>query len=95
MEMLLTREELCKRLRITYSTLYRWMKEGLFFQPVNGRGRKLLFDPDAVEAWITARQSPVTPTAATCPAQRRRRDKKAFGQRQAAARTTLQKHAAK
>jgi hypothetical protein len=60
------------------------------FIPVNGRGRKLLFDPDAVEAWIKARQPPVnvnSPTV-TCPAKQERDRKK----RVILARAIIDKH---
>jgi len=58
---LLTRKEVCAVLGIHYSTLNRMMNASEFISSVNGRKRKLLFDPDAVEAWIKARQQPVTP----------------------------------
>ena len=61
MNRLLTRKELCKLLGIHYSTLNRMMNAGDFISSVNGRKKKLLFDPDAVEAWIKARQQPVIP----------------------------------
>ena len=58
MKKLLTRRELCEVLCITYPTLNRMMNDGRFdVRPVNGRNRKLLFDPDAVEAWIKRQQT--------------------------------------
>jgi hypothetical protein len=54
------------------------MNTGDFVPPVNGRGRKLLFDPDAVEQWVKSRQSP---------------DNKSFELRQAKADATIQRHA--
>jgi len=59
---------------------------------VNGRGKKLLFDPDAVEAWIKKQQSPPILTV-TNPAKTRRLEEKAFEQRQAAAKAALERHA--
>ena len=57
MRKLMTQGEVCELLRISYSTLCRMMNAGNFLNPVNGRGRKLLFCSEAVEAWINARQS--------------------------------------
>ena len=90
MKRLLTRKELCELLRIEYSTLNRMMNAGEFIASVNGRGRKLLFDPDALERWLQDRQQSVTPTATT--SKQRRKDKKAFEQRQADAQSTLDRH---
>jgi len=92
MKRLLTQREVCELLRVQYSTLNRMMNAGDFVSPVNGRGRKLLFCPDTVEEWIKRRQQSVAPTPTT-PA-KRRRDKKSFEQRQAAAEIALQRHAA-
>ena len=87
---LLTQREVCERLRLKYGTLNRMMNADDFVPPINGRGRKLLFDPDAVEAWIKSRQQRIPPaTSAT----QRRRDKKSFDQRQKAASASLQQHA--
>ena len=92
MRKLLTQTEVCELLRIHYSTLCRMMNSNNFVPPVNGRGKKLLFDPDAVESWIKARSPPVTPTATT--STQRRKEKKSFEQRQAAATAALQRHVA-
>jgi len=63
---LLTQSEVCERLRLKYGTLNRMMNAGDFVPPVNGRRRKLLFDPEAVEAWIKSRQKRTSPvTSAT------------------------------
>ena len=78
-------------LRIRYGTLHRMLKANEFVPPVYGHGRKLVFDPDAVEAWIKAKQS-LAPPAVTTSSQRKR-DKKSFDQRQAVADATLQRHA--
>ncbi|MCL2305167.1 MAG: helix-turn-helix domain-containing protein, partial [Planctomycetaceae bacterium] len=58
MKRLMTQGEVRELLRCSFSTLSRMMNSGDFVNPVNGRGRKLLFDPDAVEKWIKARQQP-------------------------------------
>ena len=91
MNKLLTQRDLCELLRVQYSTLNRWLNAGTFPQPVNGRGKKLLFDPAAIEDWIKSRQQSAAP-AFTSPA-KRRRDKKSFEQRQTAAQAVLQRHA--
>ena len=91
MKKLLTQRDLCELLRVQYSTLNRWLNAGTFPQPVNGRGRKLLFDPVAIEDWVKSRQQPVVLT--TTPPAKRRRDKKSFEERQAAAQAVLQRHA--
>ena len=90
MKKLLTQKELCEMLCIKYTTLNRMMNDGRFdVSPINGRYRKLLFDPDAVEEWIK-RQQTVIP-APTPPAQHRR-DKKAFDRRQEEAARALERH---
>jgi hypothetical protein len=61
-------------LRISYPTLCRMLNAGDFVPPVNGRRRKLLFDPDAVEAWVKARSPPVNPTV-TNPVKQKQQDK--------------------
>jgi len=94
MKTLMTQGEVCERLRIKYGKLNKMLNANEFVVPVYGRGKKLVFDPDAVEAWIKARQArqqPVTPTDST-PAQQRRKAK-AFRERQAAADAALQRHA--
>jgi len=87
MKTLLTQGEVCERLRIKYGTLNRMMNAGEFIASVNGRGRKLLFDPDALELWIRGRQQREAP-----PPSQRRRDKKALAERQAAAQAALDRH---
>ena len=91
MNKLLTQRDLCELLRVQYSTLNRWLNAGTFPQPVNGRGKKLLFDPDAIEDWVKSRQQPAVPIPT--PSTKRRRDKNSFEQRQVAAQAVLQRHA--
>ena len=87
MEKLLDLKEVKERCRVGYSTLYRWRKSGLFPESV-GIG-KLLWREGQIIEWMN-RQS--KPPLAVAPA-KRKRDKKAFDQRQAAAMTALQRHA--
>ena len=93
MDRLLTRKEVCALLRISYPTLCRWMNDGRFIQPL-WRYRKLLFDSDAVEAWIKNRQTtPIPAPIVTNPVKRKKQEKDA--QRRAElARQALDRHAA-
>jgi hypothetical protein len=69
------------------------LNAGDFVPPVNGRGRKLLFDPDSVETWIKSRQSsPVSVPPVTTPAKKQRQEEKAYQERQEAARVALERH---
>ena len=88
MKKLLTRKELCELLRIGDSTLYRMIKAGEFILPVNGRGRKSLFCPDAVEAWVKSRQQPVAQATVTSPTAKARD----FAERQKRAAEALARH---
>jgi len=91
MKRLLTQGEVCERLRIHYSTLCRMMNAGDFIPAVNGRGRKLLFDPDAVEAWIKSRQPSIDTPPVTSPTKQRQLDKDKK-RRLEAARASLERH---
>jgi len=76
MKRLLTQGELCELLRIKYSTLCRMLNAGDCVSPVNGRGRKLVFDPDAVEAWLKSRQSQMIPAVTSpIPTKQKQREK--------------------
>ena len=86
MERLLTVREVTELLRISYPTLYRWLKADTFPQPVNGRGRKLLWHPADVERWSNYRQ-PSAESATTG-----RSSAKSFQRRQESARAVLAKH---
>ena len=90
MNKLLTQADVCELLRIKYGTLYRMLNTGDFVPPVNGRGRKLLFDPAAVEAWIKSRQA----TTATAPPNVNSpiREMNDYQKRQKLAAQTLQTH---
>jgi len=92
MKKLWTQAEVCERLRIKYGKLNKLMNSGDFVPPVYGRGKKLVFDPDAVEAWIKNRQSPVIPAVSISTPTQQRRKAKAFRERQEAADATLKRH---
>ena len=92
MKRLLTRKELLELLGIGDSTLYRMTKAGEFILPVNGQGRKSLFCPDAVEAWVKSRQQPVAQTAATNPTKSERQKSRNFAERQLRAQQSLERH---
>ena len=94
MKKLLTRKELCELLCISDSTRYRMTKTGEFILPVNGQGRKLLFDPDAVEAWIKSRQQPVAQSATTNPTKTEKQKSRDFAERQLRAQQALERHVA-
>ena len=92
MNRLLTQGEVCELLRISYPTLCRWLNAETFPQPVNGRRRKLLFDPDAVEAWIKNQRGPPVSTPAVTCSTKQRNDTRSFQERQRLAELSLQKH---
>jgi excisionase family DNA binding protein len=92
MEKLLTVREVTDLLRISYSTLYRWLSAGTFPAPVNGRGKKLLWHLSQIEDWANYRQSQSAISAtATSPTQRKQREKD-YRERLAAADRALQRH---
>ncbi|MDR0327725.1 MAG: helix-turn-helix domain-containing protein [Planctomycetaceae bacterium] len=94
MRRLLTRKEICERLGIHYSTLNRMMNRHEFIAPVFGRKRKLLFCPDALEAWIRSRQSsPISSSPISNPAEQNRKAEADFAARQSAAKIRLLAHA--
>lgn len=87
MNQLLTQVEVCTLARISYPTLCRWLNAGIFPQPVNGRRKKLLFDPAAIEAWIKK-----SATSTNHPPTQQRRVQVDYARRQAEAKATLQRH---
>lgn len=91
MNKLLTQRDVCALLRISYPTLCRWLNEGRFVQPLNGRKRKLLFDSIAVERWVNTRQQPVIPAVSSLPAKQKQRAKERQ-RRLELARTALERH---
>ena len=50
---------------LSYSTLCRMMNAGTFPQPVNGRGRKLLWTQSAIAAWMCQQSESVNRPAQT------------------------------
>jgi hypothetical protein len=76
--------------------LYRILAANEFIDPVFGRGsgRKLLFCPDAVEAWVKSRQSPANTTAITKPEVNSSEEMKAFEKYQKIVEQKLLSHAA-
>ena len=97
MRRLLTRKELCELLGISYSTLNRLMNAGVIY-PVFGRGRKLMFGPDDVDALIRSRQSssrspPPLPSSISSPAKQNRKVEADFAARQNDAKNRLLAHA--
>ena len=86
MERLLTVREVTELLRISYPTLYRWLKAGTFPQPINGRGRKLLWHPADVERWSNYRQPDSGASA------RSKLNAKSWKQRQESASARLSQH---
>jgi excisionase family DNA binding protein len=93
MNRLLTQQEVCELVRISYPTLYRWLKAGTFPTPVNGRGRKLLWAQSQIEEW-TNRQSTVTNEVAP-PSKTERQKAREFAERQERAHRTLESHGIK
>ena len=89
MEKLLNLQDVMDVCRVGYPTLHRWRKSGAFPAPI-GVG-KLLWTERQITEWMDRRSAPVTSAVTT--AGQRRRDKKAFEQRQAAASAALQRHA--
>jgi len=67
------------------------MNDGRFIQPVNGRGRKLLFDPDAVEQWL-ADKNKSPPQVNVLPTKSDKRKSRDFAERQEWAQRTLERH---
>ena len=90
MKKLWTLKKVLEALGITYGTLYRWRKNGMFPESV-GIG-KLLWREDQIIEWMNRQsKSQLTVTAPV----KQKGDKKAFDQRQAAATAVLERHAAK
>ena len=67
------------------------MNDGRFIQPVNGRGRKLLFDPDAVDAWL-AEKNRAPPQVCVPSGKSEKRKNRDFAERQRAADAALARH---
>jgi predicted DNA-binding transcriptional regulator AlpA len=89
MEKLLTLQEVLELIRVSYSTLRRWMNAGTFPQSI-GRG-KLLFTQSSVENWMDQQSEPVNTPVVTTSKERRQADE-SWNSRQQAARATLERH---
>jgi predicted DNA-binding transcriptional regulator AlpA len=93
MEKLLITKEVLELTRLSYPTLYRLLNSGQFPPPVNGRGRKMLWHMSQIEDWAKYRQSTQdSNTTAVSPMREQKRQAKAFKERQAAAKASLDKH---
>jgi len=93
MKKMLTRKELCELLGGIHSnTLRRKIKSGEVCPPIFERG-KLLFDPDALDAWVKSRQQaiPAHPPPASATDQHRKTNM-TFEQRQCRAKQILLSH---
>ena len=95
MERLLDIKDVMDLCRCSYPTLARWMTANLFPQPLNGRGKKLLWAEQQILDWIECRrqQSAQAPPVSIPSNRQQRRKAKDFTDRQEAARQTLERHA--
>lgn len=91
MEKLLTLQEVLEFVTVSYSTIRRWVSTGTFPQPLNGRGKKLLWTQSAIESWIDRQSTPVSPSE-VAPPRKQRQAEKSFLERQEAARAALERH---
>jgi len=98
MKRLLSLREMCALLGIHPSTAYRKLDAGELINPVFGRGRKLMFDPDTLRSFIASQSiSPAnTPHNAAPPPINIPTDKQtlSFHERQKIAEQKLLSHAA-
>lgn len=92
MNRLLTQQEICELIRISYPTLARWLTAGIFPQPINGRGRKLLWTQATIEEWMNRRQSAAAPMVKTLTTRQRKKLEREYLERQQRAAAALQRH---
>ncbi|EGU56070.1 helix-turn-helix transcriptional regulator [Vibrio tubiashii] len=52
MNPILTTREVCRLIKRTPATLYRWWKSGRFPRPLRHNGRAYGWDKDAVDNWL-------------------------------------------
>ena len=90
-EKLLTLQEVLELTTVSYPTIYRWLNAGTFPQPVNGRGRKLLWTQSAIISWMNQQSTPVSNPIVTTSKERRQAEK-AYQARQENARAVLERH---
>ena len=91
MEKLLILQEVLELTRVSYPTISRWLNAGTFPQPVNGRGRKLLWTQGSIEQWMNRQSVPISIPVITTPKERRQAEK-AYQARQEAAHAALERH---
>jgi len=95
MKKLLTMRETCELLRISYSTLHRWLNARAVPMPVNGRGRgkRMLWSEESLLAWVNRHSEQPAPAPPSVSSQtHRNRETKSFQERQRLAAETLQRH---
>jgi len=93
MRALWTLKDVTKVVPLAYTTIRRMIITGRFPGSVNGRNRKLLFDPDAIEAWIKNQQSTPSNTPQNITSSKQlKREKKSFEERQKIAQKSLDRH---
>ena len=91
MEKTLTLPEILELTTVSYPTIRRWLNAGTFPQPLNERGKKLLWSKSQLEAWANRHPPPITTPTVTSPAQSKRQNKEKQ-QRLAEARKRLEMH---
>ena len=91
MEKLLTLQEVLELTRVSYPTIYRWLNAGTFPQPINGRGRKLLWTQNAIDIWMNRQSESVSVPAITI-SRKQRQEEKSYLERQQAAAAALDRH---
>lgn len=88
---LLTLHEVLELTTVKYQTIHRWLNAGMFPQPVNGRGRKLLWTQESIEMWMNRQSMPVSnPIVPT--SKERRQAEKSYQARLDAADAALERH---
>jgi len=90
MEKLLTLKDVTEAVCLSYQTLHRLMKAGAFPQPVNGRGRKLLWTQSSIEDWMNRNATSQPATTPVRPS--KRQQDKEYRNRQEAAEKALERH---
>jgi len=94
MDKLLTVRDACALLCVSYPTIYRWLRDGRFPEPVNGRGRKLLWTQATIEQWMNQKSTSgnTTSPSFSIPV-RQKQEKKTMQHRSEVAQSVLAKHA--
>jgi hypothetical protein len=94
MKKLLTFKQLCVALGIAESTGRKWhaaalMGEFDFVTSVTPPGKKLLFDPEALDDWINSRKKTLPPIINHISQAQKRKEEKRFDERQTSAKQKL------